>query len=42
MCLQGQNRNTDVEKGHVDTVRQGEGGMNWESRTDINTLLCVK
>ena len=27
--------NDDIETGHVDTVGEGEGGINWESR--INT-----
>ena len=26
----------------VDTAREGEGGMNWESSVDICTLSCVK
>ena len=26
----------------MDTVGEGEGGMNWEIRFDINTLPCVK
>ena len=26
----------------VDTEGEGEGGMNWEIRIDINTLPCVK
>ena len=32
----------DVENGEVDTVRGGEGGMNWESRLGIYTPPCVK
>ena len=39
--LQGRNWDVDVEKGHVDTVGEGEGGMNWEIRFDINALPCV-
>ena len=39
---QGRNRNADVENGRVDTGEEGEGGMNWEIRFDINTLPCVK
>ena len=37
-------RNTvaDIENGHVDTEGEGEGGMNWEIRTDIYTLPYVK
>ena len=26
----------------VDTAGEGEGGMNWESNTDLYTLSCVK
>ena len=26
----------------MDTVGEGERGMNWEIRFDINTLPCVK
>ena len=32
---QGYPENDDIENGHVDTVGEGEGGINWESR--INT-----
>ena len=40
--MQGRNRDADVEKGHVDTGGEGEGGTNWEIRTDIYTLPSVK
>ena len=40
--LKDRNRNADVEKGHVDTVGEGEGGKNWESNACIHTLQCVK
>ena len=33
---------TDIKNGHVDTEEEGEGGMNWEIRFDINTLPYVK
>ena len=36
--LQNRNRDTDIDNEHVDTVgggREGEGGKNWEIRTDI-------
>ena len=33
---------TDVGKGLVDIEGEGENGTNWESRTDIYTLPCVK
>ena len=39
--LQGRNRDAYVEDGYVDTVGQGEGGMNWEMGTEICTP-CVK
>ena len=31
-----------TENRHEDTEREVEGEMNWESRTNIYTLLCVK
>ena len=31
-----------VENGLVNTVEEGEGGMNWESSMDIYALSCVK
>ena len=41
--LQGKNKDTDVENEHVDRGReQGESRMNWESSTDLYTLLYVK
>ena len=40
--MQDKNRDAEVEKGPVDTERGKEGGMNWESSTDIYTLPCVK
>ena len=39
--MQGRNRDTDVENGHVDTAEEGEGKMNWESWIDIYTLLLL-
>ena len=39
--VKDRNRNADVEKGHVDTVGEGEGGKNWESSVGIHTLQCV-
>ena len=27
---------------NVDTVGEGDGGMNWESGIDVHTLPCVK
>ena len=40
--MQGRNRNTDVENGCVDTGGEREGGMNWEIRFDMYTLMCIK
>ena len=40
--MQGRNRDADVENRYVDTEQEGEGGMSWESRIDIDTLPCVK
>ena len=39
--LQGRNRKVDVENGCVDTG-EGECGMNWEIRFDINRLTMCK
>ena len=41
-CLQGRNRDTDIEKKHMDT-KEGKGsGMNWETGIDIYTVICIK
>ena len=40
--MEGRNRDTDVENGHVDIEGEGEGVMNWEIRIDIYTIPCVK
>ena len=40
--LPGRNIGTDVENGHVDTEGEGEGGMNWEIRIDMYTLMWIK
>ena len=40
--LQGRNRDTDVEKRHVDTGRGGRGGMNWEIGIEVCALPYVK
>ena len=40
--LQGKNRDAAIDNGHVDTAGKGEGGTNWEIKTDIYTLSCVK
>ena len=39
--MQGRNRVADIQKGHKDTVREGEGGMNWEIRINIYKLPCI-
>ena len=36
----GQNRDRDVEKGHMDTEKVGKGGTN--SSIDVYTPPCVK
>ena len=30
------------ENGRADTMREREGRTNWENRTDVYTLPCVK
>ena len=32
----------DVENGHVDTRGEGEGGLHWESSSDMYPPPCVK
>lgn len=39
--FQSSNRETIVENKHVDT-KCGKGGVNWETGTDVYTLLCTK
>ena len=39
--MQGRNGDSDVNK-HVDTVGEGESGINGESSINIYTLSCVK
>ena len=36
--FQGSKRDSDVENGHVDTVREGKGGTTWEIGIDVYTL----
>ena len=40
--LQGRNRDIDIENGYVDIAGEREGGMDWESITDIHTQSCLK
>ena len=40
--LQGSNGDPDIENRLVDTVREGECGMNWESSMETYTLPYVK
>ena len=40
--LQGRNRDADIENRLVNTMGEGEGGMNRESNTEACTLSCVK
>ena len=39
--LQGKNRDADIEK-LVNTAGKGQGGINWESNIEIQTLPCIK
>ena len=42
-CLQGRNRDTDVENKCMDTKgERGLCGKNWEIGIDIYTLICIK
>ena len=38
--MQAWKTDTDTEKRHVDTVGEGKGRLDWESRIDMYTLLC--
>ena len=46
--MQGRNRDTDVENGHMDTKGGklrwgGDGGvLNWAIGIDMYTLMCIK
>ena len=40
--LQGSRGDTDIENRLVDTVGEGEGGMDWENSTETYTLPYVK
>ena len=40
--LLGNNRDADIENRGVDTGKKGECGTNWEFRTEMCTLLCVR
>ena len=40
--MQGRNRDTDIEGSLVDTVGEGEDGINSKNSTDIYTPPCVK
>ena len=39
--MQGRNTDTDIEDRLVDTVGEGDGGMNWESSIETYTLPYV-
>ena len=39
--LPSSNGDADIEKKLVDTVGEGENGMNWESNIETYTLPCV-
>ena len=40
--MQSSNRDADVKNGCVDAGGDGEGGVNWETGTDIYTLPDIK
>ena len=44
--FQGNNRDSDVENAHVDTVREGEDGTTWDISIRVYTLPytlpCIK
>ena len=40
--LQSRNRDTDVENKLMVTKQGSGGGMNWETGTDIYTVMCIK
>ena len=40
--FQGRNTAAEVKKRRVDPVGEGEGGTNWEIRTDTYILPCVR
>ena len=40
--MQSRNRDSDVENALVHTAGEGEGGADWEIRTDMSTLPQVK
>ena len=42
ICLQGEDGDTDVENGLVDTVGEGESGMNEGSSINIYTLSDIR
>ena len=39
--MQGGNTDADAENGHMGTVGEGEGEINWEPRIDIQTVIYV-
>ena len=39
--LQSRNRETDIEKQHMSTKVEKEGGANWEIGINMYTLLCI-
>ena len=42
MCLQGSSGDADIENGILDTVGEGEGGVNWESSRETYTFSSVQ
>ena len=39
--MQGRNRDTDVENGHMNIAGEREGRINWESSTDIYIYILL-
>ena len=40
--LQDRTKDTDVMNEHVDTMKEREGGTNWDSSVNMYPLVCVK
>ena len=40
--LQDSTKDTDVMNEHVDTMKEREGGTNWDSSVNSYPLVCVK
>ena len=42
MYWKSRNRDTDIENKCMDQGEKREGGMSWETQTDIHISLCIK